>query len=98
MHLPQQGSTSKYKNQAKQKGTIPTRNVNSPSHQRVHAPLSCSCHLVHPSLSFNRVQVINLTAHSHCPLFMQDGNTAFDIANIEGHTDVCQELLTQQSS
>ena len=28
--------------------------------------------------------------------FIQDGNTAFDIASVEQHTDVCQELLTQQ--
>ena len=27
---------------------------------------------------------------------MQDGKTAFDIANAEGHMDVCEELLTQQ--
>ena len=25
---------------------------------------------------------------------MQDGNTAYDLASFEGHTDVCQELLS----
>ena len=28
---------------------------------------------------------------------MQDGLTAFDVASIEGHMDVCQELWMQQS-
>ena len=27
---------------------------------------------------------------------MQDGLTAFDIASVEGHMDVCQELWIQQ--
>ena len=36
---------------------------------------------------------------THCCISynMQDGNTAYDLASFEGHTDVCQELLTQQS-
>ena len=25
---------------------------------------------------------------------MQAGNTAYDLASVEGHTDVCQELLS----
>jgi len=29
---------------------------------------------------------------------MQAGLTAYDIASTEGHTDVCQELLTQKPS
>ena len=50
------------------------------------------------------LQMVNST-YSHFILFqqfhtiiMQDGKTAFDIANAEGHMDVCEELLTQQSS
>ena len=77
------------------KVTIPCGNFKSTSHQTVHAPLSCSYHLAH---SFLNVYVVNLTAHSHCPLlyiYIQDGNTAFDIASAEGHMDVCQELLAQ---
>ena len=29
---------------------------------------------------------------------MQDGNTAYDIASFEGHTHICQELLTKYFS
>ena len=28
---------------------------------------------------------------------MQDKDTAFDLASAEGHSEVCQELLTRQS-
>ena len=51
------------------KTTIPCGNFNFPLHQTVHAPLSCSYHLAHPSLSLSYFQVVNVTAHSHCPLF-----------------------------
>ena len=41
--------------------------------------------------------IMQFLFHFPITFIMQDVLTAFDIASIEGHTDVCQELWMQQS-